>query len=139
MARRPNRPELGGRHLAGRSGPRFRCHGSGESSALTFGRGGRHKFAKLTSVIGFPTPEDAALDTMPKAITHVIRSQVGFDEESGWVMLAVEAGPGFYLDENVLERAPDGSWLPSSSGGGGFTDRTLDDLRASPPQRTLWL
>jgi hypothetical protein len=54
------------------------------------------------------------------------------------VLLAVEVtGAGFYLDENLCERAEGGSWLPHSEAGGGFTDRSLADLRAHPPPQGL--
>jgi len=41
--------------------------------------------------------------------------------------------PAFYLDANLCERDPDGGWMPSASAGGGFSDLTLEELRASPP------
>ena len=80
--------------------------------------------------------------SMPSQITHVVESQISADGQSAWVLLAVEvAGTGYYLDENICEREPDGSWSASSSSGGEFTDRSLDDLRADPPrqgQREHW-
>jgi hypothetical protein len=72
---------------------------------------------------------------MPSKITHIVHSRISADGQSAWVLLAVEvAGSGYYLDENICKREPDGSWSGSSSGGGGFTDRSLDDLRADPPR-----
>jgi hypothetical protein len=78
------------------------------------------------------------MQTMPAGITHVVE----VDEKPGgtraYVLLAIEvAGTGFYLDENLCERAADGSWWPGSSTGGGFTDRGLADLRAHPPPQGL--
>ncbi|MGH3429289.1 MAG: hypothetical protein ACRDQZ_17265 [Mycobacteriales bacterium] len=56
-----------------------------------------------------------------------------------YVLLAIERNPtGFYLDENLLYRAEDGSWMAAAGAGGGFTDRTLDDLRSAPPPQGVW-
>lgn len=44
---------------------------------------------------------------------------------------------GFYLDENLCEKADDGSWVPSAGAGGGFTHPSLADLRANPPPQGL--
>ena len=88
---------------------------------------------------GFATPEDAASESMPLGITHLVASRVAQDGRSAWVMLAVEvAGTGYYLDENICERAEDGSWFGASSCGSGFTDQTLDSLRAAPPRQSLF-
>jgi hypothetical protein len=92
----------------------------------------------MTGMDGYATPAEAAMETMPAAITHIVE----VDEKPGgrraYVLLAVEVtGAGFYLDENLCERAEDGSWLPSSEAGGGFTDRSLADLRAHPPPQGL--
>jgi hypothetical protein len=87
----------------------------------------------------FPTPEEAALHTMPGGICHVVESTVDSGRESAYVLLATEVtGVGYYLDENVCCRDSGGGWGPVASAGGGFTDRTLDDLRADPPRRGLW-
>jgi len=84
---------------------------------------------------------------MPAGITHVVETRYKPGGELAYVLLAIEANPpGFYLDENLSYRAEDGSWMPDASFGGGFTDRTLDDLRSDPPpqgvsdsfDRTLW-
>jgi hypothetical protein len=82
----------------------------------------------------WPTPEEAALDTMPREITHVVETRRNPGGDEAYVLLAVEARPpGYYLEANLCERGPDGGWRPSASAGGGFTDRTLADLRAAPP------
>ena len=74
------------------------------------------------------------MDTMPRGITHVVETRYNAGGDEAYVLLAIEARPpGFYLDANLCERDPDGGWLPSVSTGEGFTDRTLEDLRASPP------
>jgi hypothetical protein len=88
----------------------------------------------------FASPEAAALDSMPTGITHVVVSRRSGDGGRAWVLLAVEAtGTGYYLDENVSERNDDGTWAIDSSFGGGFTDRTLESLRADPPgTMPLW-
>ena len=86
---------------------------------------------------GFESPEDAALASMPRAITHVVASRPNRDG-GVWVLLAVEvAATGYYLDENVCEQLDDGSWDWASQGGCGFTDRSLESLRADPPRQTL--
>jgi hypothetical protein len=88
---------------------------------------------------GFATPQEAALDSMPAASTHVVETRYRAGGEAAYVLLAVEvAGTGYYLDENLCVREPDGSWSPSSGAGGGFTDRTLADLRADPPPQGLY-
>jgi hypothetical protein len=93
----------------------------------------------LQRVGGFPTPEDAASNSVPAKMAHLVQSRISADGQSAWVLLAVEAaGTGYCLDENICEREPDGSWSASSSGGGGFTDRSLDDLRANPPRQGLY-
>jgi hypothetical protein len=85
-------------------------------------------------VDGYPTPEEAAKQGMPAGITHVVETRYKPGGELAYVLLAIEANPpGFYLDENLSYRAEDGSWMPDASAGGGFTDRTLDDLRSDPP------
>lgn len=87
---------------------------------------------------GFATPEEAACESMPVGTTHVVASRMDADGNSAWVLLAVEVvGTGFYLDENICERSEDGSWFGGSSGGSGFTDRTLESLRADPPSQSL--
>jgi hypothetical protein len=87
----------------------------------------------------YPIPEEAAKHDMPAGITHVIATRYKPGGEMAYVLLAIEANPrGFYLDENVVERAEDGSWMPSSSVGGGFTGRPLADLRADPPPQGLY-
>jgi hypothetical protein len=76
---------------------------------------------------------------MPPAFTHVVQTQVGSDGRSAWVLLATEvAGTGHYLDENICERESDGSWSLSSSCGSGFTESSIEDLRAKPPGPTLF-
>jgi hypothetical protein len=88
---------------------------------------------------GFATPEDAARSSMPDGITHVVQTLLKPGGDSAYVLLAVEvAGTGYYLDENLVDREPDGSWSPGGSSGGGFTDRTLADLRANPPREGLF-
>lgn len=88
---------------------------------------------------GYATPEEAAKQGMPTGITHVVETRYKPGGELAYVLLAIEANPpGFYLDENLLYRADDGSWMPGDSLGGGFTDRTLDDLRSDPPPQGIW-
>ena len=88
---------------------------------------------------GWPTPEDAALETMPRAITHVVETRYTSGGDAAYVLLAIEARPpGFYLDENLCEREADGGWWATMSAGGGFTDRTLEDLRANPPPQGIY-
>jgi len=59
---------------------------------------------------GFPTPEDAALSTLPAGITHVVQIRAEPDSQSAYVLLAVEVrGTGYYLDENICERDAHGS------------------------------
>jgi hypothetical protein len=88
---------------------------------------------------GLPTPEDAARSSMPAGITHVVETRITPGGETAYVLLAVEvAGTGYYLDENLAWREPDGSWSSGDSAGGGFTDRTLADLRANPPRQALF-
>jgi len=61
-------------------------------------------------------------------------TRLSSDGRQAWVLLAVEVtGTGYYLDENVSERNADGTWEIDSSSGGGFTDRSLDSLKADPP------
>ena len=88
---------------------------------------------------GYRTPEEAALDGMPSTITHLVETRYKAGGDVAYVLLAVEANPpGFYLDENLCERDPDGTWSGTASAGGGFTDRTLDELRADPPPQGLF-
>jgi hypothetical protein len=87
---------------------------------------------------GYATPAEAAMETMPAAITHVVEVDEKPDGKRAYVLLAIEVpGAGFYLDENLCERAEDGSWVPSAGAGGGFTRRSLADLRAHPPPQGL--
>ena len=87
----------------------------------------------------FPTPEQAALHTMPEAYCHVVECTLDPDGKSAYVLLATEVtGVGYYLDQNVCCREADGGWRNDASAGGGFTDRTLEDLRADPPERGVW-
>jgi hypothetical protein len=87
---------------------------------------------------GFATPEDAARASMPPGITHLVASRASADG-GAWVMLAVEvAGTGYYLDETICEQFGDGSWDWTSQCGSGFTDRSLESLRAEPPPQTLF-
>jgi hypothetical protein len=91
------------------------------------------------AIDGFATPADAALASMPAGITHGVETRVKPGGDMAYVLLAIEvAGTGYYLDENILQREPDGTWTGDSSGGGGFTDRTLDDLRAAPPRQGMF-
>jgi hypothetical protein len=86
----------------------------------------------------YATPEEAVSSSMPPGITHVVETLMSVDGQSAYVLLAVEvAGTGFYLDGNVTYREPDGSWAGDDSVGGGFTDRTLAELRADPPPPRL--
>ena len=86
----------------------------------------------------YPAPEEAAKHGMPAGITHVVETRYKPGGEQAYVLLAIEANPpGFYLDENIVYCAEDGSWMPGDSGGGGFTDRTLEGLRADPPPQGL--
>jgi hypothetical protein len=88
---------------------------------------------------GWPTPEDAALESMPRGITHVVTTRYKAGGEVACVLLAIEARPpGYYLDENLCERQAGGGWWGTASAGGGFTDRTLEDLRADPPPQGLY-
>ena len=74
------------------------------------------------------------MDTMPRGITHVVETRYNAGCDEAYVLLAVEARPpGYYLESNLCERDPDGGWMPSASAGGGFSDLTLEELRASPP------
>lgn len=76
--------------------------------------------------------------TMPARITQVVEVDEKPGGKRAYVLLAVEVtGAGFYLDENLCERAEDGSWVLVSEAGGGFTDRTVADLRANPPPQGL--
>ena len=76
---------------------------------------------------------------MPAGITHVVATRMRPDGATAYVLLAVEvSGTGFYLDENLAYRNPDGTWSAGDSGGAGFTDRTLDDLRSDPPVQGLF-
>jgi hypothetical protein len=85
------------------------------------------------------TPQEAAKHGMPVGITHAVVTRYKPGGELAFVLLAIEANPpGFYLDENIVYRADDGSWMPGDSAGGGFTDRTLADLRADPPPQGLF-
>jgi hypothetical protein len=75
---------------------------------------------------------------MPATITHVVEVDEKPGSRRAYVLLAIEvAGTGFYLDENLCERAEDGGWVLISGAGGGFTDRSLADLRAHPPPQGL--
>jgi hypothetical protein len=88
---------------------------------------------------GHATPEEAALSEMPAGITHEVQTIVDPGGRTAYVLLAVEANPpGFYLDENICFLREGGRWWAGDSGGGGFTDRSLADLRAAPPPRGLW-
>jgi hypothetical protein len=90
-------------------------------------------------VDGYPTPEEAAMHGMPAGITHVVETRLKTSGELAYVLLAIEANPpGFYLDENLVYRDADGEWQPGDSGGGGFTARSLADLRAAPPPQGLF-
>jgi len=83
---------------------------------------------------GWPTPEDAAMESMPRAITHVVETRYSAGGDEAYVLLAIEAQPpGFYLEANLCERDPAGAWMPTASAGGGFSELTLEELRASPP------
>ncbi len=87
----------------------------------------------------WPTPEDAALETMPRAITHVVETRYKAGGDAAYVLLAIEARPpGFYLDANLCQRGAGGGWNPAGSVGRGFTDRTLEDLRANPPPQGIY-
>jgi hypothetical protein len=87
---------------------------------------------------GYATPVEAAMVSMPAAITHVVEVDVKPGGNQAYVLLAVEvSATGYYLDENMCERAEDGSWVPSSGAGGGVTHRSLADLRAHPPPQGL--
>jgi hypothetical protein len=90
-------------------------------------------------MVGFATPEAAALGGMPSGITHVVETRYKPGGEVAYVLLAVEANPpGFYLDENLCAREADGSWQATAGAGGGFTGRTLPELRADPPPQGLF-
>ena len=74
------------------------------------------------------------MESMPRAITHVVETRYDAGGDEAYVLLAIEAQPpGFYLDANLCERDSGGGWTPSESAGGGFSDLTLEELRASPP------
>ena len=76
---------------------------------------------------------------MPAGTTHAVETRIKPGGATAYVLLAVEvAGTGYYLDENLAWREPDGSWSSGDSAGGGFTDRTLADLRANPPRQALF-
>lgn len=93
----------------------------------------------LGKMVGFGTPEEAALDGMPSSITHVVQTRYKLGGKMAYVLLAVEANPpGFYLDENLCECEADGSWQATAGAGGGFTSRTLDELCADPPRQGLF-
>src|SRR2546423_13075584 len=62
---------------------------------------------------GWPTPEDAAMESMPRGITHVVETRHNAAGDEAYVLLAIKAWPpGCYLDANVCERDPDGGWTP---------------------------
>ena len=74
------------------------------------------------------------MESMPRGITHVVETRYNAGGNEAYVLLAIEAQPpGFYLDANLCERDSGGGWTPSASAGGGFSDLTLEQLRASPP------
>ena len=74
------------------------------------------------------------MQSMPHGITHVVQTRYNAGGDEAYVLLAIEAQPpGFYLEANLCERDPAGSWTPSASAGGGFSELTLEELRASPP------
>jgi hypothetical protein len=86
----------------------------------------------------YSTPAEAAKHGMPLRITHVVETRYKPGGDVAYVLLAIEANPtGFDLDENIVYRSDDGGWTPGDSAGGGFTARTLDDLRADPPPQGL--
>jgi hypothetical protein len=86
----------------------------------------------------YATPAEAAKHGMPLSITHVVETRYKPGGDVAYVLLAIEASPpGFYLDENIVYRTDDGGWMPGDGAGGGFTARTLDDLRADPPPQGL--
>lgn len=94
---------------------------------------------RVSPVDGYPTPEEAACHGMPAGITHVVETRLKSGGALAYVLLAIEARPpGFYLDENLVYRGDDGSWMPGDSAGGGFTARTLADLRADPPPQGMF-
>jgi hypothetical protein len=87
---------------------------------------------------GYPRPEEAAQHEMPQSITHVVETRYKPTGDLAYILLAIEAeGAGYYLDENLCYRADDGSWRPGENAGGGFTDRTLQELRSDPPPQGL--
>jgi len=74
------------------------------------------------------------MESMPRAITHVVETRYDAGGDEAYVLLAIEAQPpGFYLEANLCERDSAGGWTPSASAGGGFSELTLEELRASPP------
>jgi hypothetical protein len=76
---------------------------------------------------------------MPVGITHVVDIRYKPGGGVAYVLLAIDANPpGYYLDANLVYQDAGGSWQSGDSAGGGFTDRTLDDLRADPPPQGLF-
>jgi hypothetical protein len=76
---------------------------------------------------------------MPAGITHVVETRYRPGGGVAYVLLAIEANPpGHYLEANLLYQEEDGSWRSGDSAGAGFTDRTLEDLRAEPPRQGLF-
>ena len=74
------------------------------------------------------------MQSMPQGITHVVQTRYNAGQDEAYVLLAIEAQPpGFYLEANLCERDPAGAWMPTASAGGGFSELTLEELRASPP------
>jgi len=79
------------------------------------------------------TQHRAALDA-----THVVEVRLSTEGDSAYVLLAAEVvGVGYYLDETICWRDDDGEWVGGDGAGGGFTDRTLTELRRDPPPPSL--
>jgi hypothetical protein len=80
----------------------------------------------------------AARGSMPVDSTHVVEVRLSTEGETAYVLLAAEVvGAGFYLDETICWRDEDGEWVGGDGAGGGFTDRTLTELRRDPPPPSL--
>ena len=88
--------------------------------------------AELTAVVA------AAGGSMPVDTTHVVEVRLSAEGDRAYVLLAAEVvGVGYYLDETICWLDDDGEWEGGDGAGGGFTDRTLEDLRADPPPPSL--
>jgi len=83
---------------------------------------------------GWPTPEQAALESMPVKITHVVESVLDRDGGRAWVLLAVEVQGDRLLPRRKRGRTAPGRQLGTAEQlRGRFTDGSIESLRAHPP------